>query len=315
LNATLWLAAPFNSNISHDRGQINYGIFIDADANNKTGVGGIDYQVEVSGKNRTWSKTFSQWSTFGTNRTLSNIDNYSGFYAKNGKYVSISLDLNAIGSPDRYRVMFYAEQIKGPTWLIYPTNWIYIPQPEFNITSSPDNIDISQGNQKNVLVKVKSTTGFHPTIHLYTDQRNIDLNFNPAVIHVPSYGMNSSDVSIRVPSSTDLGPKTTNIFANASFPDEPFIFPSPQSVSSSNFNLKLPYLVKSQNLTKELAITINVQPPWQAVLDWLNKWQFPITFVSGIIVGNNVVPWLYNKIRKRNANKKGQDTSNVQPKR
>lgn len=68
LNATLWLAAPFNSNISHDRGQTNYGIFIDADANNKTGVGGIDYQVEISGKNATWSKTFSQWSTFGTNR-------------------------------------------------------------------------------------------------------------------------------------------------------------------------------------------------------------------------------------------------------
>jgi hypothetical protein len=68
-------------------GQINYGMFVDADANNKTGVGGIDYQVELSGQNGTWSKTFSQWSTFGTNRTLSKIDNYSGFYAKNGKYV------------------------------------------------------------------------------------------------------------------------------------------------------------------------------------------------------------------------------------
>jgi hypothetical protein len=42
LYATLWLFQPFNSTLSKDRGQINYGMFIDADANNKTGVGGID---------------------------------------------------------------------------------------------------------------------------------------------------------------------------------------------------------------------------------------------------------------------------------
>jgi hypothetical protein len=43
LNATLWLAAPLNINISHDKGQINYGVFIDA--HNKTRVGQERYRL------------------------------------------------------------------------------------------------------------------------------------------------------------------------------------------------------------------------------------------------------------------------------
>jgi hypothetical protein len=153
LNATLWLLVPFNGDLSKDRGQINYGMFIDADANNKTGVGGIDYQIEISGQNGKWSKTFTEWTSFNStreilNRTISKIDNYSSFFTKNGQFVSFSLNLDAISSPDRYRLLFYAEQIRGPTWLTQFTNWINIPQPEFQISTLPTSMDITQNHTK-----------------------------------------------------------------------------------------------------------------------------------------------------------------------
>ena len=128
---------------------------------------------------------------------MSRIDNYSGFYEKNGKFVNVTLDLDAIGSPDRYRMMFYAEQIQPPITLIDPTNWIHIPPPEFDITISPNSTDISQGEQRNVLVQIKSTTGFQPKINLYSNQKDVDLKFNPNVLPVPSYGATYSNLDIK----------------------------------------------------------------------------------------------------------------------
>ena len=305
LNATLWLLVPFDSSLSKDRGQINYGMFIDADANKKTGVGGIDYQIEISGQNGKWTKTFSQWTSYNStqeilNRTLSKIDNYTGFFAKNGQFVLLSLDLNAIGSPDRYRLLFYAEQIRGSTWLSQFTNWISIPQPEFHISTLQPSVDITQGSQKTVQVQIKSTTGFEPVIHLYTNQKNVNLKFNPPQLFMPSYGVNTTELSIVVPQNLQTGLLTANIFAYATFPNEPFIFYSSKSSNNAYFpTLKLP----SQIVTNQTSIMINVQDPIQAALSLVNQWQFPITFVAGIITGN-VGPWLFNKIRNRNKNKK-----------
>ena len=65
LNATLWLTNPFRFNTSADRGQINYGMLIDADSDLETGLNGIDYQIEISGENGTWTKYLRQYLVIG----------------------------------------------------------------------------------------------------------------------------------------------------------------------------------------------------------------------------------------------------------
>src|SRR5918912_1371577 len=45
LNATLWLANFTKNPVGYEN--VNYGMYIDADSNNRTGLDGIDYQIEV----------------------------------------------------------------------------------------------------------------------------------------------------------------------------------------------------------------------------------------------------------------------------
>jgi hypothetical protein len=312
LNAILWLKYLFNKIvISNDGTRINYGMFIDADANRETGVGGIDYQVEISGQSGKWTRTFSQWSSLGTNRTLSE-ENYTNtnFFVKNGSYVLLHTDLNTMGSPDKYRVLFYAEQMKGPIWLIDATNWVHIPKPDYEISTSPSSIDLSQGDNKTVIVQIKSTTGFKPTVQLYLKSRDtaddMKLNFNPTKVLLPSYGVNTSRLSIYIPSNAELRTHIINVLANATFSPEPFLLPlSKSSHASTMGNLIIPSIEKSEVITKQTALNINVQTLWEKVLELLNKWQFPITFVSGIIIGN-IAPWLFRKIRNRSKNRSDQ---------
>ena len=47
--------------------EVDYGMFIDADFDNKTGWGGIDYKVELGWDNQSkvWNKVLEKWSYFG----------------------------------------------------------------------------------------------------------------------------------------------------------------------------------------------------------------------------------------------------------
>ena len=86
-----------------------------------------------------------------------------------------------------------------------------------------------------------------------------------------------------------------------SFPEQQFIEPNVQA-NSTNY----PSFVKSENVTKASTLTITVEPKVpiiEGALDQLNKWQFPISFLSGIITGH-LGPWIFNKIRSKNKYKK-----------
>ena len=132
--------------------------------------------------------------------------------------------------------------------------------------------------------------------------------------------MNTSRLIIDVPPNVDLGSHTIDILGNATFPQEqisiPLSIPSskPINFKSTDYTLKLPLFVKSENTTRLSSLTVNVQTPWEQGLELLNKWQFPITFVSGIIIGN-VAPWIFKKISNRNIDKGTKDHNNIQPTR
>ena len=55
LNATLWTFFPFQNLLKYNT--VDYGMLIDSDFDNKTGFGGIDYKLEISGNHtKTWTK-------------------------------------------------------------------------------------------------------------------------------------------------------------------------------------------------------------------------------------------------------------------
>ena len=113
LNATLWLLAPFNERPSREN--VNYGMFIDADFDGRTGYGGIEYQIEIRWNNDTkqWNKVIESWSPYGQTRVLENISNYHGFYQSGGKFVILSADLAKLLHPQKYKALFYAEVKKN----------------------------------------------------------------------------------------------------------------------------------------------------------------------------------------------------------
>jgi hypothetical protein len=64
--------------------------------NPKTGWQGIDYQVEDSRKNGTWTRTFYEYSSVGDSKTLKVQKNYEKshtFYEK--KYMTLFTNLGA----------------------------------------------------------------------------------------------------------------------------------------------------------------------------------------------------------------------------
>ena len=92
LNATLWLLFPFKE-IPKQK-EVDYGIFIDSDFNSKTGFGGIDYKVEIQWDNetKTWNKVIKTWSRYGQERLIDATNNFTNFYEKGEKYVTVSVD-------------------------------------------------------------------------------------------------------------------------------------------------------------------------------------------------------------------------------
>ena len=59
--------------------------------------------------------------------------------------------------------------------------------------------------------------------------------------------------------------------------------------------------VKVQNVTDSTDLKILVKdqlPMLDQLLEILTKWQFPISFVSGILIGQ-IFPWIRNKFKRK----------------
>jgi len=223
LNTTMWLLFPFNESLSTDRGQINYGMLIDADFNPSTGVDGVDYQVEISGENGTWTRKFLQWSTHGTFRTLYRNDNYTGFFEKQGGYINLDVDLSSIGSPQQYRVLFYGESFNEGNLLTDFTEWIQIPPPSLEIVVPSSVIEIRPGEERKIDIQLKSTADSETEVLLTSRQQvnassNIEVGFETDKVNLLSQSVQTIPVGIRALEGSQSGQKKVTIVANASFP-------------------------------------------------------------------------------------------------
>jgi hypothetical protein len=62
--------------------------------------------------------------------------------------VSLALDLGSIDYPSKYNLLFYTAESYKSNEVRQFTNWVNIPPPRLEITTSPSNIMIRQGQEQ-----------------------------------------------------------------------------------------------------------------------------------------------------------------------
>ena len=148
------------------------------------------------------------------------------------------------------------------------TNWVHIPTPEFVINSRPNTIDLRPGEEKTFVVNVNSTTGFEPLVRLSAiNLTGIELKFQHNQLHLPSYGLQTVPLQIKVSENATARPYLLHLFANATFPSESLIN-SPSSaedaarihstagergsIKTSNFRNRRPAILNYRREDKQL---------------------------------------------------------------
>jgi len=305
LNATIWLVSPIKESTSaNNHEETNYGVFIDADSNQKTGWQGIDYQVENSRNDGKWHRALYEFSSIGQQRILDETKNYTAhFYQKNKNYVTLYADLNAMGSPSKYRVMFYAEElIKGTTnntlfWVDDFTSWIDIPRPELALLTTPSQVVLRPGEEDSYGIQLMSNVTLVPQVSNFRVEQNTS-NVQLKFITNPLYKSDSSNepesLDIKIPADAKIGKYNIPIIANttqiSTIPNT-FGFrylPLNAAYEFDNLNLQVT-VVKKMNIGEQLA-SFNKT--------WIEPLSGIYTFIGGLLTGG-VAPWLYKRIRRK----------------
>lgn len=296
LNATLWLVAPIEDKPSNKTEILGYGMLIDADSNYATGVLGIDYRFGVTWNNstRSWTKVFEELGSFnelgkvGEKAVVSPIQDYHGFFKSGEKYVDLSMDLSEIGSPDNYRVIFYAiEKRQGSPLFADFTTWAYIPPPKFELSTNPDPVEVSQGESRTFTIQLKSTSDNQP---LRVENFEVQAPSNHHLqwdFHALSKSNNSepTPVAISADGEAKVGSYTASIITvidqESSFPFNVVEYPNSQvRVIPENGTFS------SGHIIADVPLTIRVTEkllPLDNLYNFFSKWGTIVAFVFGIV--------------------------------
>jgi hypothetical protein len=179
--------------------KISYGMLIDADYNTETGYNGADYDfyIEVSGGKL--SAYLYQLSSTGGYNLLSSKTNLAlaDRNALRGS-VSLHLDLGSIDYPSSYGLLFYTAESYKSNEVRQFTSWVNIPPPTLEMTTSPSNIMIRQGQELLVPARVKSTSGFSNDVIKITLAGNNNNSNNNYNYYYTASGFNSSDLHVSI---------------------------------------------------------------------------------------------------------------------
>lgn len=299
LNATLWLFDQFKEQPASFK-EVDYGMFMDADFNSKTGFGGIDYKVEVGWDNDTkmWSKRIEKWGHLDTyQKTIDNITNHTGFFEKNKNYVTLSVNLDKILNPQKYKVIFYADSRKANGELIIDyTRYVAIPPIELTSYTVPNSVELTQGETKNIVIRLNSTLGYVPLVDVKAEIS--DKKITPAFessnsnaisnFTVPSDGKGIIRLKISAEKDAPLGPSILLISANSDFPPEELLkIGNVKSVPSNNIDSKS---TVSLLINKEPDDIEKISNLWGKIGDFTS-------FVYGILAGAS--PFIYTLLKKK----------------
>src|SRR5919199_420987 len=299
LNATLWLGGGVKEkpSINGDNRTVSYGMLIDADSNQETGREGVDYQVEIqwSNKTQTWNKIIVEYSSPFHNRTLDIKENYTGFFQNDEKYISLYVNLEDIVYPNKYRVLFYATTNTG----IDLTSWVDIPPPEYTISTLPNPVIVRQGEQKNIGVQLKSTTGSAPNVTNFMtaeDYSRIKLEFNRDKSNKSSYGIEPAPFTIKVPNDAQVGqysiPMRANTSTGSTFPYNKFVHLSNVNLSSISTQ---GYKITLANLTISVVEPLTIQ---EQLKDFWSVYGVPINLIGAGFAGG-LATYLFDYLKSR----------------
>jgi hypothetical protein len=171
-------------------------MFIDADSNQKLAGKELTIKWKIAARMESGREHYMNSHRLGK-RILNETKNYTAhFYEKNNNYVTLYADLSAMGSPDKYRVMFYAEELKGTTnnpifWVDDYTSWIDIPRPQFSLLTMPSHIVLRPGEGDSYGIQLTSNTTLVPQVSNFTVKENTS-NMQLKFITNPSYNSYSS---------------------------------------------------------------------------------------------------------------------------
>jgi hypothetical protein len=302
LNATIWLLFPFKENPPMK--EVDYGMFIDADFDSTTGYGGIDYKVELQWKNesQTWTKVIETWSKHGKQRTIATYPNLTNFFEKEKNFVTISVDLQKILYPQKYKVLFYADYRENDGPLISDfIKWISVPPLELHISTIPKNIDLHRGISENIQVLINSTEGYAPKINLTIENepKKTGFEYDATEVTLPSYGIATIPIKVTPMKDERLGPHTFYVTVTSNFPPEELIKVK---------GIKNP--IPPEKVIKRSAVLLTIYPELDFFdiiqMSWGKVGDFA-QFIYGILAG--LSPFIYQQIRKFMSNKETSDTN------
>ena len=293
LNTTVWLYSGFsNSSSAYDEiynasdaysnlssAKLSYGILIDSDANTRTGYNGANYDFYAELYEGKLNVYLYQLSSTGGYKLVGSKSNLTFSHAESPVgpgYVNLNLDLSSIGYPSEYNLLFYSAESIGSNEVRQFTNWVTIPPPSLEISTSPSDISIRQGEEQMIPARIKSTSGFSNDVINITlgVTNNFNDNFNDYIIG-SSFNSSEFDVHIQrnqpplikigVPNQTPLGIYTIPLIVTIREPSmatatKPTFTAPLGGTVDPKFALSVKYPTVGY-LTKPINLTVTVIPP------------------------------------------------------
>ncbi|HYT01867.1 MAG TPA: hypothetical protein VEL70_03075 [Candidatus Acidoferrum sp.] len=179
------------------------------------------------------------------------------------------------------------------------TPWIDIHPTQYSFATSPNPVVITQGEQQDVAIQLKSNNGITAKVVSFIPSQNystIKVLFNPDKLNASSFGIAPAPLRIQVPSNAQIGQYIIPILVNMSVGS---IFSS-KFIQLANVNVLSPtqgYITTKANLTMSV-----VEPPSvnERVKDFWSTYGSLVSLVgAGFAGGASTVVFEYLKNRKK----------------
>jgi hypothetical protein len=321
LNASLWLGGNFTQEPAAKGAQaVVYGVLLDIDSNPRTGFQGVDYQLEVQWTNssKIWNMFLGEYPSVDDAslkdpadylKILEIKENYTDFFVDNKPYVTLSLPLEDLAFPSKFKAMYYGIVIYNSSNIVVDLgSWIDIPPTDLAISTLPNPVIIRQGEQKNVAVQLKSNDGVVSDVASFLPIENY------SKIDIQSNSMDKLDGSGDEPqsSSSNMGPTTfiTKVASDAEIGEYTIpvlvnmstgsIFPS-EFLRLSNFSFSVP---TKGNILTVANLTMTVTEPVTAQEHVKEFWSAYGGIISlvGAGFGGGLASYVLDRVKSRKNN-------------
>jgi hypothetical protein len=236
--------------------------------------------------------------------------NYADFFVDNKPYVTLSLPLKEVAFPSNFKAMYYATVIYNSSNMVIDLGtWIDIPPLDITISTLPNPVVITQGEQKNVAVQLKSNDRFMAAIAALSPMENyskIDVIRNDVAQLDRSHSQQSNTgpttFEIRASSDAEIGEYTIPILVNISTGS---VFPS-EFLRLANFNFYVPTkgnLVRVENLTISVIEPLTIQ---EQIKEFWGAYGGIIS-LAGAGFGGALASYVLDRVKNRKDNTNNND--------